>query len=127
MNIDARLNHFLKLNHTEQLDSWQELFNVGNDFLNTNCSDLELAKKLASAIKFHRSLMGSSKAYESATDIDIKLCQIATRIARIGFGTTEDLLDFLKSELYYARYYPELFDKNELEREIALIFDSNKS
>ncbi|WP_207426685.1 hypothetical protein [Pedobacter sp. SYSU D00535] len=82
--------------------------------------DTQLAMTIARAIFSHRSIMGSSKAYEGATDIDILLCEVSTPIVRLAYGKDLRLIPFLKSELYYSNY-PERFNRTTLELEIEEI------
>jgi hypothetical protein len=121
MSIEIRLCNFLELEHASRLSQWQDLMNIAKEFLQHPTDNKKFAKQLAEAIHYHRSLMGSSKAYEGATELDMQFCKLATPIARIGFGNAPPLIDYLKAELYYSQYYPEKFNRDEIERAIREI------
>lgn len=125
MNLQERLNYFLSLDHKIRLDSWEQLLSIGREFININNRDKVLAKKIAEEILYHRSLMGSSKAYESAFEIDVNLLEVSIPIARIAYGKTKPLIDFLKSGIYYSDVRPTKFNKELLEREITEIKKEN--
>jgi hypothetical protein len=124
MKIEERIDSFLAIDYKKQLDSWEELLLIGETFIKTNNPDRELAKKIAEAILHHRSLMGSSRAYESAFEIDANLLEISIPIARIAYNKTKPIVIFLKSGIYYSDVLPNLFNKIELEKEIAEIENS---
>ena len=121
MDLEKRIKEFLELNHKNRLDSWKELLLIGEEFVGLKSDNQSLAKVIADAILDHRSLMGSSKAYESATEIDLALCEVCTPIDRIAYKNSRLLIEFLKSDLYYSNYYPEKFNKSLLENEIKAL------
>jgi hypothetical protein len=118
MDIDKRINEFLELDYKKQLDSWQELLSIGEDFLKTNNQEKELAEKIAATIFYHRSLMGSSKTYESAFEIDTGLLSVSIPIARIAYEQSKPLVEYLKSGIYYSDVLPLIFNKEKLVKEI---------
>ena len=122
--MEERINAFIALDHKLQLDSWEDLLAIGTDFLTSGNHDKALAKKIAEAILYHRHLMGSSKAYESAFEIDTKLLFMSIPIARIAYGKNKSLIEFLKSGIYYSDVLPYRFNKNDLEKELKEI-DNN--
>jgi hypothetical protein len=63
--------------------------------------------------------MGSSKAYEGATEIDVQLLDVSIIIARIAFGNTQPLAEFLKAAKYYSLYYPTKYDTNKIDSELS--------
>ena len=121
MNLNIRIETFLSLNPIEMLNEWKELLSIGNEFVEGNYDDEKLARKIADAILSHRSLMGSSKAYEAAFDIDTDLLEVSIPIARIAYGKTKPLISFLKSGIYYSTVLPNRFDKAQLQEEIENI------
>jgi hypothetical protein len=119
MNLQQRLERFRDLPAAERLDSWRELTGISNDFIQRFVKDSELGISIAETIDFHRSLLGSSKAYEDATEIDIELCNLGLRIARLVYGKTSALKKFIVAALYYADFRPDLFNKKELVKELG--------
>jgi hypothetical protein len=124
MNIEERIDCFLAMDYKKRLDSWEELLLLSKDFIKREIKNKELAKKIAEAILSQRSLMGSSKAYESAFEIDTDLLFVSIPIARIAFGKSKYLIDFLNSGIYYSDVLPNCFNKTELEKEIMEIEQS---
>ena len=118
MNIEERITAFLNLDHKIQLDSWEELLSIGNDFLKFDNKNSLLAKKIAESILYHRSLTGSSKAYESAFEIDTDLLFVSIPIARIAYNKSKSLKEFIMAGIYYSDVLPNRFDRDELEKEI---------
>lgn len=119
MSIRNKLKNFNSLDYKDQLSNWRELLSMANDFINSEKKETELAKELAETIYYHRSLMGSSKAYEGATDIDVDLCEVSLAIARLAYGNSNKLKDYLEAALYYSNFRPNRFNKVELEKEIS--------
>jgi hypothetical protein len=124
MNIEERIDCFLAMDYKKRLDSWGELLSLSKDFIDCKINNKELAKRIAEAILNHRLLMGSSKAYESAFEIDTDLLYISIPIARIAYGKSKHLIEFLNSGIYYSDVLPNRFNKTELEKEIMEIEQS---
>lgn len=59
----------------------------------------------------------SSRFIES--DLDIKLLELSLKIARKLKSNKIILKEIISNILYYANYYPEKFDKMELEKEMT--------
>ncbi len=116
--LDVRIDKFLSEEANTRLNNWVELLSIGREFNVAGSTDIRLAKKIAVAILNHRSLMGSSKAYESAFEIDTDLLEVSVPIARVAFGKTKPLTPFLESAIYYSRSLPQKFNKELLEREV---------
>lgn len=102
-----------------QMDHWQDFIRISEE-IKSNKGPVELARRMALQISDLRSLMGSSKKYESATEIDAKLCDAALSMARIGFQGME-LKPYLESALYYSSYFPSFFNAEILRLELEQI------
>jgi hypothetical protein len=86
----------------EKLDNYNLLIEIASDFLQKDSHDKAQAIELAKAIQIHRELMGSSKKYEMAVDIDKQLATLGLDVARIAYGTNVELLPYLEGVLYYS-------------------------
>ncbi|MDI1354775.1 MAG: hypothetical protein PSX36_07650 [bacterium] len=119
MTLKEKLLAFSTLSVQTRMDAWQDLLGIGQEFISTKSNDPELAKDIAFALHRHRGVMGSSKAYEGATEIDIQLLDVSIIIARIAFGNTLPLAQFLKDAKYYSLYYPTKYDASKIDRELS--------
>lgn len=130
MTIKDRINNYQNQDSKTKLNSWKELISICHDFINSNNKDQKLAKELAMLIYRHRGIMGSSKAYEDAFDIEIELVKLQLSIARIAFVNSEELIPFLNDAVYYASFDSDVKLKLSLIDEIKSIqskIDENKS
>jgi hypothetical protein len=94
---------FTKLADHDRLDNYKTLIEVAKAFIDANTKDAHFAIILAKEILYHRSLMGSSKAYEMAVDLDRELAILSLQIARIAFPfPSKELIPFLESVKYYT-------------------------
>src|SRR4051812_46475315 len=109
MSIQSNLERYSNLNTHDQLNAWEDLSKIAEDFLNSQEAPCILGKEIAHTIHFHRDLMGSSKQYESAFDIEIKLLKLSLDIARRCLGGQEKI-PFLEHALYYSNYHPDIFN-----------------
>jgi hypothetical protein len=118
MSIEEQIKSFEYLNPKDQMDNWNQLLELSKSVL-MNDPRIDYCKKL-SVIGFQiRQLMGSSKAYESATNIDLQLCKTSLELAKIGFNNDKSLIPFLDDAIYYSGYYPNEFDGDSLKKERA--------
>lgn len=100
---------------------------IAERFLEAPDREIQVANKIVGAIVAQRSLMGASKAYEGAVDLDVDLLLLGLQIARIAFGKTEELIGILEDGLYYSTYLPDRFDKKLLEAELNEVRQARNS
>lgn len=92
-----------------------ELISITNQILKEDPNNIELAENILSCMSGLR----TSRFIES--DVDIQLLDVSNSLIRTFKLGNQYLSKILKDQLYYSNYYPEKYNKQEIEIEIAAI------
>jgi hypothetical protein len=113
---DQILESYLSLPQNERLEKANLLLDAATIFLTSSQTDIVLAKRIYSEIMFHRQLMGMSKKYEMATELDKALVTAALNLGRIAFRKDlKELVAILEAAEYYEQGDKKLTLKKEIE------------
>ena len=112
MNTEDKINYINSLALDKRISQWEDLILLSNDYLNSQNIEDKLSLNFINCLSGLR----SSRFIES--DIDIRLLETALQIARKLKGNRKILKGILNDILYYSNFYPEKYNKIELEREI---------
>ncbi len=114
MEIQKKIDYINSLDLYKRMELLEDLLEIASEFENSKIENDKLGYNLVSC------LIGMRSAFDES-DIDIKLLDHALKIARKSLKKTKLLKGLLISALYYSNYYPEKYNKESLEREIAQI------
>lgn len=112
MNIEDKINYINSLKLDERISHWEDLILLANEYLSSKYIEDKLSLNFINCISGIR----SSRFMES--DIDVRLLEISLQIARKIKSNRNILKGILNDILYYSNFYPEKYNKIELEKEI---------
>lgn len=115
MDILDKINLINTLALDKRINAWEDLVDLASFFLNSRSQDISIANKIIECARGVR----SSKFID--TDIDIKLLNISLEIAHKLKVNPTLLKGLLADALYYSNYFPDKYNKIELEKEIQKI------
>lgn len=112
MDIQEKIDYVNSLKLDERINHWQDLVLLANDYLSSgNIDDKQ-------NLEFINCISGLRTSRFIQSDIDMELLDISLLIARNFKSQRKILKGILNDILYYSNYYPEKYNKIELEKEI---------
>jgi hypothetical protein len=115
MNILDKIELINSQGLDKRINAWKDLCDLASFFLTSKSQDITIAYKIIECAKGIR----SSRFIDS--DIDITFLNISLEIA-YKFNVNPKLLkELLINALYYSNYFPDKYNKIEIEKEIQKI------
>ena len=93
---------YLSFSLHDRLDQHSLLRESARLFLDSGDADTIFAHELAHQIFVHRSIMGASKAYESAALLDKELALLSLNVARVAHDKSGEIIPYLEEVIYYS-------------------------
>jgi hypothetical protein len=115
MSIQGKFDYINSLKPDERINHWQELALLANDYLSSE--NIDDKQNLA----FINCIGGLRTSRFIESDIDMELLDISLLIARKLKNQRGIVKGILNDILYYSNFYPEKYNKDELEKEINLL------
>ena len=115
MNTEDKINRINSLKLDERMSHLEDLILLSNDYLSSQNIEDEMSLNFINCLNGLR----SSRFIESENDI--RLLDVSLRIARKLKSNKMILKAILIDILYYSSFYPEKYNRTELEKEINKI------
>jgi hypothetical protein len=115
MDIKKKIDQINSLKLNDRLAVWQDLLVMAKEFANLETKDDILGVELVNCINDVR----SARFIES--DVDMILLDVVFLIASELQGNKEIMKSTLLAMIYYANFYPEKYEKIQLENKIKAL------
>ncbi|WP_320053026.1 hypothetical protein [uncultured Acetobacteroides sp.] len=112
MNIREKIDYVNSLKLDERINYWQDLILLANEYLSLGNIDEQ------QSLDFIDCFRGLRTSRFIQSDIDMILLDTSLLIARKLKSNRKILKGILDDILYYSDFYPEKYNRDELENEI---------